>query len=161
MALISISTQDAPEPPPVPRCSLENPIQAPPGARRSHPNGSGRFRGKYRPRAHNKSESGFLFVTIDLITRKAVHREAPTAARYRNSLSRHCPWQPKTETFLGDSERSGLTAHRDLPAVRFLGFAGPRVFGIRPIVEGVQSVADRLEQFGLRAGHVFFLRDFH
>jgi hypothetical protein len=46
-------------------------------------------------------------------------------------------------------------------AVRFLGFAGAQVLGIRPIVEGVQSVANRLEQFGLRARHVFFLRDFH
>ena len=48
-----------------------------------------------------------------------------------------------------------------LIAVRFLVFAGARVLGIRPIVEDVQSVANRLEQFGLRAGHAFFLRDFH
>jgi hypothetical protein len=45
--------------------------------------------------------------------------------------------------------------------VRFLGFAGAQVIGIRPIVEGVQSVANRQEQFGLWAGHAFFLRDFH
>ena len=48
-----------------------------------------------------------------------------------------------------------------LIAVRFLGFAGARVLGIRPIVEGVQRVANRLEQFGLRPGHAFFVRDFH
>ena len=57
------------------------------------------------------------------------------------------------------------SAHIDHPtslmAVRFSGFAGARVLGIRPIVEGVQSVANRLEQFGLRAGHAFFVCDFH
>ena len=46
-------------------------------------------------------------------------------------------------------------------AGRFLGFSWARVFGIRPKVEGVQSVANWLEQFGLRPGHAFFLRDFH
>lgn len=54
-----------------------------------------------------------------------------------------------------------LIEGKPLIAVRFLGFAGARVLGIRPIVEGVQSVANRLEQFGLQAGHAFFLRDFH
>ena len=46
--------------------------------------------------------------------------------------------------------KSALTStHIDHPtslmALRFLGFAGARVLGIRPIVEGVQSVANRLE----------------
>ena len=53
------------------------------------------------------------------------------------------------------------TEGKPLIAVRFLDFAGARVLGIGPIVEGVQSVANRLKQFGLRAGHAFFLRDFH
>ena len=46
-------------------------------------------------------------------------------------------------------------------AGRFLGFSWARVFGIRPKVEGVQSVANWLEQFGLRTWHALFLRDFH
>ena len=54
----------------------------------------------------------------------------------------------KSEHYVFDSiegqvERSCF-AHRDFLAVRFSGFAGARVLSIRPIIEGVQSVADRL-----------------
>ncbi len=43
----------------------------------------------------------------------------------------------------GQVERSCF-AHRNFLAVRFSGFAGARVLSIRPIIERVQSVADRL-----------------
>lgn len=62
----------------------------------------------------------------------------------------------KGSTFAGDVDDRGIfnkptltSAHFDHPtslmAVRFLSFARARVLGIRPIVEGVQRVANRLE----------------
>ena len=48
------------------------------------------------------------------------------------------------KTFFGDSNGVGLWPIATYYGP-FLGFAGARVLGIRPIVEGVQSVANRLE----------------
>ena len=70
-----------------------------------------------------------------------------TALRHNKPRQRSCRGV-HSEHYVFDSiegqvERSCF-AHRDFLAVGFSGFAGARVLSIRPIIEGVQSVADRL-----------------
>ena len=74
-------------------------------------------------------------------------RGRQTALRHNKPRQRSCRGV-HSEHYVFDSiegqvERSCF-AHRDFLAVGFSGFAGARVLSIRPIIEGVQSVADRL-----------------
>jgi hypothetical protein len=72
-------------------------------------------------------------------------RVRQTALRHDKPRQRSCRGvhSEHYDSIEGQVERSCF-AHRDFLAVRFSGFAGARVLSIRPIIEGVQSVADRL-----------------